>query len=100
MAENENESENAASLRQLGKRLQAGMAKLYPAKPEEIKAVRDAIRRQWQQEQEREAAGGKAKQSPAVQKGEQKPAKSGEKQEQTEPDRKEKSKDKDWGHSY
>jgi hypothetical protein len=98
MPEHENEAE--ANLRLLSERLHAGWAKLYPATPKERAAVREAVRKQWEQEQERKAAGGKARRSQAVEQTPEKPAKSGEKQERTKPAPKPKSQDKDWGHSY
>ena len=95
MTDQEHESE--ANLGLLSKRLHAGWAKLHPATAKERAAVREAVRKQWEQEQARQTAGDKTKREVTHEKDQPKP---GKEQEQTKPTPKPKSQDKDWGHSY
>ncbi len=95
----ENETPFEADLRHLGERLRVGLAKRHPVTGKRLQAVRDIVRQQWEKEQERQAAGGKAKQTQAKQE-QKKPGQSAEQAPPTKPAPKSKSPDKDWGHSY
>lgn len=89
----ENETQIEADLRLLGERLRQGLAKRHPVSARSLKTVQDIVRQQWQEEQERQAAGGKTK--PQQEKSAQTEEKSA-----TKADTKPKKQDKDWGHGY
>jgi hypothetical protein len=50
----EHESEFEQNLRQVGQRLRAGLAKLYPVTEKRLKTVRETARRQWELKQQRQ----------------------------------------------
>ena len=91
-----NETEAERKLRTLSKRLKQGWAEIYPVPETAMKKVRDAVREQWEKEQEVKQRVEKARQGQEQRSGpgEQK---SGHRKGRSAGER---SRTKDWGHGH
>jgi hypothetical protein len=85
------------NLRQLGKQLRHGLAKLHPPTEENLEAVRALARRHWEQKQKEQTKGGTAAHSSTHERQQEKST--GEAKEAESPPKR-KASDKDIGQSF